>query len=164
MKFSFIVFLLAFVHNLFGQITYTKDIAHIVYNKCSSCHRPGEIGPFSLTNYNEVSSFAATIKYVTSIKYMPPWKANPDYQHFLDENYLTDEEITKIGAWVDAGSPYGSAVEEPTFPDFPVATGLDVIGGILGMMVFFTYAFTGHWPKTTVSAGGGCGGCGGFGG
>ncbi len=51
-----------------------------------------------------------------------------------------------------------------TFPDFPVATGLDVIGGILGMMVFFTYAFTGRWPKTTVSAGGGCGGCGGCGG
>ena len=124
MKLSFIVFLLAFVQNLFGQVTYTKDIAHIVYNKCSSCHRPGEIGPFSLTNYNEVSSYAATIKYVTSIKYMPPWKANPDYQHYLDENYLTDEEITKIGAWVDAGSPYGSAVEEPSFPDFPVGSAL----------------------------------------
>ena len=109
---------------LFGQATYTKDIAPIVYKKCATCHRPGEIGPFALTNYEEVRSYGETIKYVTEIKYMPPWKADPGYKHYLEENYLTDEQIVLIGQWVDAGMPYGNAAEEPAFPDYPEGSAL----------------------------------------
>ncbi|MBK8112961.1 MAG: cytochrome c [Saprospiraceae bacterium] len=109
---------------LFGQATYTKDIAPIVYKKCATCHRPGEIGPFALTNYEEVRSYGETIKYVTEIKYMPPWKADPGYKHYLEENYLTDEQIVLIGQWVDAGMPYGNAADEPAFPDYPEGSAL----------------------------------------
>ena len=35
-------------------VTYTKDISPIIYNNCTICHRPGEIGPFALTNFEEV--------------------------------------------------------------------------------------------------------------
>lgn len=118
---------LAFVFStgcLFGQVTFTKDIAPIIYNQCATCHRPGEIAPFSLTNYEEVRSYGETIKYVTEIKYMPPWKADPAYQHFLEENYLSNEQILKIGQWVDAGMPYGNAAEEPAFPDYPDGSAL----------------------------------------
>ena len=34
--------------------TFTKDIAPIVWTRCASCHRPGEIGPFSLITYDDV--------------------------------------------------------------------------------------------------------------
>lgn len=107
---------------ILAQKTFTGDVAEIIYNHCTVCHRPGEIGPFSMTNYEEVKNFASTIKYVTSIKYMPPWKPDPEYSHFLEENYLSDEEIQTIADWVDAGTPYGDASEEPPLPEFPVGS------------------------------------------
>ena len=109
---------------IIGQTTFTKDIASIVYNKCTSCHRPGEIGPFSMTNFEEVKGRGATIKYVISNRYMPPWKPNFDYQHYLSENYLTDGEINSIKDWVDSGMPYGNASEEPAKPIFPDGSSL----------------------------------------
>jgi len=102
-----------------AQVNFSEDIAPIIYKNCSSCHRPGEIGPMSLTNYEQVKNWANTIKYVTSIKYMPPWQANPEYQNYLSENYLTEEEIAKISEWVDNDTPRGDASLEPNFPNFP---------------------------------------------
>lgn len=119
MKYFYTLLVIAFAVPTIAQVTYTKDIADIIYNKCTTCHRPGEIGPFSLTNYDEAASMAPTIKYVTASKYMPPWKADPEYQHYLDENYLTEDEIALIGEWVDNGAPYGVASEEPSLPEFP---------------------------------------------
>src|SRR5229473_190682 len=29
-----------------SRLTFTKDIAPIVWSRCATCHRPGEIGPF----------------------------------------------------------------------------------------------------------------------
>lgn len=107
-----------------AQKTFTKDIAKIIYNKCASCHRPGEIGPFSLTNYQEIRNKAFTIKAVTGNRSMPPWKADPTYKHFLGENTLSQEQINAIAEWVDAGAPYGNATEEPKFPVFPASSAL----------------------------------------
>ncbi|MBP8086502.1 MAG: cytochrome c, partial [Saprospiraceae bacterium] len=70
-----VTFFLAAASILLGQeVTFTKDIAPIIYNKCAQCHRPNEIGPFPMTNYDEVKPWAPSIKYVTGIRYMPPWK------------------------------------------------------------------------------------------
>ncbi|MBK8547135.1 MAG: cytochrome c [Saprospiraceae bacterium] len=102
-----------------AQPTFAKDVAPIIYKHCSSCHRPGEIGPFSLTNYQEVSNWATSIRYVTQNKIMPPWKADPTYSRFMDENYLSDSQIKTIADWVDAGSPMGNPSDIPPFPDFP---------------------------------------------
>lgn len=99
--------------------TYANDVASIIYKHCSNCHRPGEIGPFPLTNYNEVKSWGQTIKHVTEIKYMPPWKPESGYQNYQYENYLSDAQITTIGKWVDAGMPQGNPANEPAFPNFP---------------------------------------------
>ena len=101
---------------------YSEDIAPLIYKHCSNCHRPGEIGPFSLTNYNEVAAWGATIKYVTKIKYMPPWKPDPSYKQVQHENYLTDSEIKQIGDWVDKGMPQGDPAKEPPFPTFPTGS------------------------------------------
>src|SRR5256885_784268 len=47
-----------------GRITYTHDIAPILHKHCAGCHRPGEIAPFSLTNYQQTIGWAATIQEV----------------------------------------------------------------------------------------------------
>ncbi|MBD2182035.1 hypothetical protein, partial [Aerosakkonema funiforme] len=31
-----------------SEVTYTKDIAPILNKNCATCHRPGQIAPFSL--------------------------------------------------------------------------------------------------------------------
>ena len=104
--------------NVSAQVTYADDIADIVYTKCASCHRSGEIGPMSFSNYEEVKSWGATIKNVTQSKYMPPWLADPSYSRFQAENFLTDDELNKIAEWVDNGMPRGDATNEPAFPEF----------------------------------------------
>ena len=56
------------------RLTFSKDIAPIVFARCASCHRPGEIGPFSLLSYTDVRQRLAQIADVTSRRLMPPWK------------------------------------------------------------------------------------------
>lgn len=116
-----------------AQVTYASDIAETIYAKCASCHRPGEIGPMTLTSYDEVSSWGITIAHVTSNGIMPPWQADPSYSHFLEENFLTDEEISMISEWVDNGMPRGDVSEEPEFPDFPTGSVLGTPDLVLEM-------------------------------
>ena len=42
--------------------TYTKDVAPILFKNCTSCHRPGEIGPMSLLTYDDVRPRAKDIR------------------------------------------------------------------------------------------------------
>jgi len=121
-------------------VTFTKDIAPIIYNRCTQCHRPGEIGPFAMTNYSEVESWAQTIKYVTSIRYMPPWKADPEYSRFLGERFLSNEEIALIAEWADNGAPYGNASEEPSLPEFPTGSQVGTPDLVLTMAEAYPHA------------------------
>ncbi|MGB3946586.1 MAG: cytochrome c [Bacteroidia bacterium] len=100
------------------KITYADHIAPIIYKNCSSCHRPGEAGPFNLLSYQDVRSRAALIKFVTTTRYMPPWPADANYSHFIDEKVLTDDEIELITKWVDEGCMLGDSTKIPQVPQF----------------------------------------------
>src|SRR4051812_49034202 len=60
-----------------GAVTFTENVAPIIFNNCTSCHRPGEMGPFSLMSYEDVRPRARQIVAVTKAHQMPPWKAAP---------------------------------------------------------------------------------------
>lgn len=138
MKSLFASLLISFsLSGLYAQ-TYSENIASIIYTHCSTCHRPGEIAPFSLTNYDEVKDRGSSIKFATEIKYMPPWKPDPKYRNYQHENYLTDAEIAAIGKWVDAGMPQGDVTKEPPFPNFP--TGSQI--GTPDLVVSFAQKYT----------------------
>src|SRR5688572_19115779 len=140
MKRSLSSTILAFISVLaFGQVTFTKDIAPIIYNNCTKCHRPNEIGPFSMTNYAEIAPWAPMIKYVTSIRYMPPWKADPHFSRFVGERVLTDEQIALIAEWADNGAPFGNASEEPPLPVFPTGSQVGTPDLVLTMTESFTH-------------------------
>lgn len=87
--------------------TYAKDVAIIIQKNCERCHRPGQIGPFALTNYEQVSAFATEIKRVTAERTMPPWSAVPGHGEFRNERRLSEEQIAIIAAWANAGAPLG---------------------------------------------------------
>ncbi|MBT8234406.1 MAG: cytochrome c, partial [Saprospiraceae bacterium] len=128
--FAFISFL---NFDLSAQVTYADDIASIIYTSCSNCHREGEIGPFPLTNYEEVKQRANMIKFVTESGFMPPWQADPGYSRFLEENFLNESEIQKIAQWIEDGTPRGDIANEPPFPDFPSGSALGTPDLVLEM-------------------------------
>jgi hypothetical protein len=96
-----------------SDVTYSRQIARIFQDHCVSCHRPGEIGPFSLTSYDEVVGWAAMIREVVSEQRMPPWHANPKHGAFINDARLSDEEKSLIDRWVEAGAPEGDQAELP---------------------------------------------------
>lgn len=94
------------------------DIAPIIYNNCTPCHRKGESGPFELMSYNDVKKNANKIKFVTQNRYMPPWPADVSYTHFLGERTLNEEELELIKLWVENGAPQGDEEKIPSPPVF----------------------------------------------
>lgn len=94
------------------------EIAPIIYENCTPCHRAGESGPFALTNYAEVKKNANKIKFVTQTGYMPPWPADPNYTHFIGERLLSAEEKEQIKLWVENGAPLGDESKVPSVPVF----------------------------------------------
>ena len=98
--------------------TFNRDVAPILYNNCSNCHRPGEVAPFSLLTYSDAAKRARQLAEVTKARFMPPWKAEPGYGHFLNERRLTDQQIAVIQEWASNGAPEGDASEKPVPPKF----------------------------------------------
>ena len=101
-----------------SDVTYSKQIARIFQDHCVSCHRPGEIGPFTLTSYDDAVGWAEMIREVVSEQRMPPWHANPKYGHFANDRSLTPEEKSLISRWVEAGAPEGDPTDLPPPREF----------------------------------------------
>ena len=99
------------------SVTFNGQIAPIVYQRCASCHRPGQAAPFSLLSYEDVAKRAQLIQAVTQTRYMPPWHAEPGYGSFKGERRMLDGEIELIARWVDAGMPEGHG-SPPNAPEF----------------------------------------------
>ena len=98
--------------------TFSHDVAPIIFNNCSSCHRPGEAGPFSLLTYADVKKHARQIATVTRSRYMPPWAPEAGYGDFADERRLTSGQIETIQQWVKNGTPEGDSAATPALPPF----------------------------------------------
>ncbi len=96
-----------------GEVTYAKQVSRIIQNRCQECHRPGEVGPFSLLGYDDAKSWAETIREVVVEQRMPPWYADPRHGKFRNDRRLPQEEIDTLVAWVDAGCPKGDDKDLP---------------------------------------------------
>ncbi len=96
-----------------GGVTYAKDVAPILQNRCVSCHREGQIGPFTLTEYDDVVAWADMCLEVIDDGRMPPWGANPAHGEFANDARLTSAEKEMFHAWIDAGTPEGDPNDLP---------------------------------------------------
>ncbi len=99
-----------------GSVTFTADIAPILYEACGACHRPNGPGPFSLLTYPDVMRRARQIADVTATRFMPPWKAEPASGDFIGQRRLTDAEVALIRRWVELGAPEGDRAALPKRP------------------------------------------------
>ena len=101
-----------------GEVTYSNQIVRFLQDRCVECHRDGEIGPFSLTDYDEVVGWAEMMREVMDQGRMPPWFANPRYGHFKNDVRLTPEEKQLFNTWVDNGCPQGDSDQLPPPREF----------------------------------------------
>ena len=101
-----------------GEVTYAKDVAPILNKHCVACHRPGQVGPFTLDDYDQASAWSKEITTYTKRRAMPPWKptTNPDF--YYNERRLTDAELATLEAWHAAGAPKGDVAKLPPPPKF----------------------------------------------
>src|SRR5882672_11645886 len=88
-------------------VTFTKDVAPILYKSCIECHRPTMFAPMSLVTFDDARPWARSIKQRVVSRAMPPWGADPAHGAFKNDPRLSQSEIDIITAWVDAGAPKG---------------------------------------------------------
>ncbi len=100
------------------QITFTKDVAPILFKNCAGCHRPNDIGPFSVLSYKDARPWAKSIREKVVGREMPPWGADPRHGEFSNDTRLKQGEISTIVAWVDGGAKEGAPKDLPPAPDF----------------------------------------------
>jgi Flp pilus assembly protein TadD/mono/diheme cytochrome c family protein len=101
-----------------APVTWSRQIAPIVYRNCAVCHHPGGAGPFSLLTYQDARRRGPQMLDVTGSRYMPPWLPAPGYGDFAGARRLSDEDIALIRRWVESGMPEGNRAEAPAAPQF----------------------------------------------
>ena len=112
--------LMAFVASASAQSssqsqTFARDVAPILQEKCEACHREGSMAPMSLVDYRETRPWARRIKAVVESREMPPWHLDQrvGIKEFKNDRSLSDQQISTIVQWVDAGAPMGDPADLP---------------------------------------------------
>jgi hypothetical protein len=122
-----LLLLIAFQQNSQAQdATWNGGVGTLIYNNCTNCHHEGGIGPFPILTYDDAKDRALSIKAHTQDRHMPPWKADPNYTHFVGERRLSDAEVNLIAEWVDNGTPLGTGVS-PVPPTIKLGSQLNRI-------------------------------------
>ena len=99
-------------------VTFSKDVAPILYKHCVTCHRPGEIGRMSLLTYEQARPYAKAIANAVTNRTMPPWHADAPAGTFHNERLLTDSERETLAAWAARGAVNGDPNDLPAQPTF----------------------------------------------
>ena len=102
-----------------ASVTFSHDVAPILYSHCVVCHRPGAVAPFSLRSYADAAKRASLIATVVAKRFMPPWLPDGSGPRFQNERRLTASEIATFERWADAGAPEGDPAAAPRAPQFP---------------------------------------------
>ena len=98
-----------------APLTYSADVASIIQENCTVCHRAGGIGPMELVTFENVRMYAPLIKIKVVNRIMPPYYYDNDVgiQELQHDWRLSQEDINTIAAWVDQGTPLGNRDEIP---------------------------------------------------
>ena len=110
---------------VFGQTapssnpTFSKDVLPILQKNCQSCHRPGQVAPMSFLDYESVRPWAKAMKLAVVTGKMPPWFADPNFNHFANDRSLSRSDIDTISKWADGGALEGNPRDAPPAVNWP---------------------------------------------
>jgi peroxiredoxin len=96
-----------------GDVTYARHISRILQDHCVACHRPGQIAPFALTDYDDVVGWAEMISEVVQEGRMPPWHADAPAGQFKNDRRLSEDQKQLIHRWVAGGAAMGDEQDLP---------------------------------------------------
>jgi hypothetical protein len=99
-------------------ITFTKNVAPILWNHCARCHRAGAVAPFPLISYKDAAKRADFICEVVSNGRMPPWKPRPGAGVFVGAPRLSAVEKEVLERWAETGHQEGDPADLPATPHF----------------------------------------------
>jgi len=100
-------------------VTFNKDILPILQRYCQTCHRPGQVAPMSFLTYQSTRPWAKAMKAAVAARKMPPWFADPQVGHFLNDRSLKQSEIDTIAKWADSGAAEVDAKDAPRPVQWP---------------------------------------------
>jgi len=120
-----------------ARATWYQDVGPILSKHCMSCHQPGGIAPFSLTEYQDAVETSEMMMKKVDAGEMPPFDAReeagctPRYG-WQDDPRLSDAEKTTLHTWIEDGTALGTeatiaqppstATSAPTASSTPQAT------------------------------------------
>jgi hypothetical protein len=104
--------------------TFYGEVAWVLHDRCLHCHSDGQIGGFSLEEYEDAAPLSGLIVDKTQSGEMPPFHAveTDDCEQihpWKDDPRLTPEEIALFAAWDAAGAPAGDPADGPPPYDVP---------------------------------------------
>jgi len=102
-----------------SAVTFAKDVLPLLQQNCQTCHRPGQVAPMSLLTYQEARPWAKAIKAAVTARKMPPWFADQQYGHFLNDRSLKQSEIDTLVKWADTGAAEGDPKDAPAPVQWP---------------------------------------------
>lgn len=86
------------------KISYTKQVAPILEQKCFGCHSSGNIGPIKFSSYEKVQGVADMIQEVVLARRMPPWHADRHYGAFVNDSSLSLDAARTLLRWIEQGA------------------------------------------------------------
>ncbi|MFT3725531.1 MAG: redoxin domain-containing protein [Hyphomonadaceae bacterium] len=112
----------------FANISYSKDVAPIIQDKCVACHQEGGIAPFAMDSYDIVKAMAPMMLESVMSERMPPYFADPHIGKFKNDAALTADQNKTLIHWLEAGAPRGAGPDvlkeqAGKAPDWPTSLG-----------------------------------------
>jgi len=105
--------------------SFEQVIAPILSENCAGCHTEGGVGfaDVPLVVASDAADIADGLGVVTQAGYMPPWPASDMGVALRHERGLTDDQLSAIADWADAGGPLDvnpdTPIEVPDDSDEP---------------------------------------------
>lgn len=87
--------------------TWSASVGDVLKRNCLECHRTGDIGPFSMESYDEVTGWADTMLETIDNGRMPPWHAESGHRPLANERRMSEQDRQIFRDWVKLGLPKG---------------------------------------------------------
>ncbi len=123
--------------------TFAKDVAPILYKNCTTCHRPGGMGPFTLLEYDTAKTKLDEMYDAVKGGVMPPWHAEGAHGVFSNDRRLSDTEKDVILRWISTGAKPGDMKDLPPKPVYTTSWTLGTPDAVVSMPDEFTIPASG---------------------
>jgi len=105
------------------EVSYEKQVAPILIQRCVSCHKPGGMAPWAMDSHLMVQGWSKMIRETLLTRRMPPGQIDPAFaSNYVDVHHITDAEMSLLIAWIDSGASRDENAVDPLSEILPDAS------------------------------------------